>query len=417
MDLCSRAYGLSCKPTQYGKVMTTQMPHEQRKQPPLVWEGVMPHTVVNSPMTPYQVPKNHGLYKLVLTVAQACNLRCTYCYAEGGPYGKDVSRMSEETARQAIRKMFTDYSPIRTLQFFGGEPTLNLSTMKAAVDEVRSMIMEQAITTPPRFAIVTNALRMTNELVNFYADSDMMITVSHDGPAEVHDALRPGLRGETSFDTVDANLKRLKDAGIAFDVQCTYTRKHILAGYRVPNLLKYFHDIGAQSVHIVPVTVPKGHELDIFFSEYFSDMVQGYREAVQISFRAMLEGRKLRFGMLEEAVQLLKPGKTESKHYCNAGVTTLTIAANGDIYPCFMFINKQGFQMGHVNGDHALAAFARDPKHGVDFGCPGRQFMMSGEIAPFHPDEVLKQAVVDEVLTCLSEFLNEAEADLGINRN
>lgn len=384
-------------------------------RPKLIWEGVMPHTAVDSPMTPYKASENHALNKLVLVVAESCNLRCTYCYAEGGPYGKTVSVMSKETARDSIRRIFTKYSPIKILQFFGGEPTLNLGAMQAAADEVRSLTVKQNITTLTRFAIQTNAFRMTKELINFYHETDMIITVSHDCPEEVQNTLRPGTHGEASFDTVSANLNRLRDENIEFDIECTYTRKHASTGYRIPDLVEYFQNLGARLVHIVPVSVPKGNYLDVYFSEYFEDMVQGYREATRTSFCALQEGHNIHFGMFAETVKLVV-GKTGSEHYCNAGVTTLTVAANGDVYPCFMFINKKGFLLGHVNGEHSLAGFARNPKDGMDYGCPGREFMMNGKIVPFSPDQILKQAVMDEVVIGISAYLDEIETEMGITR-
>lgn len=380
-----------------------------QKLPPVVWEGRMPRYAAHLPMKPERTPDQHGLYKLVLTVAQSCNLRCTYCYAEGGAYGPDTERMTQDTAARAIRRFFSDYEPIRTLQFFGGEPTLNLPAMRAAVAEVRAMSSEGALSAEPRYGIVTNAYRLTDELVEFYKDVGMKITVSHDGPPDVQDVQRPGVRGEPSWEKVDQNLARLRAEGIPFDVQCTLTRAHLLRGYTVPWLLRYFHELGASKINIVPVSVPRGDDLDVFFSEMFDEMVRGYQEAVRLTFAAKRAGSNLKFGMVEEALTLLEPGKLDSRHYCQAGVSTLTVAANGDVYPCFMFINKPDFHLGNVEDGHTLASFARDPKHGVDFGCPGRQFMMNGEISPFPPDQVLKNAVVDAVLDCVSEALEVLE--------
>ncbi len=141
--------------------------------------------------------------------------------------------------------------------------------------------------------------------------------------------------------------------------------------------------------------------------------MEGYQEAVRLAFGWMREGQPCRFGMLDEAMGLLKPGTTASPHYCNAGVSPLTVAANGDVYPCFMFINKEGFRLGHVGADHELAAFSRKPEHGIDLGCPGRQFMMNGEVSPFRPDELLKNAVVDTMLDCVSDVLDVLEAAGG----
>jgi uncharacterized protein len=165
----------------------------------------------------YEAAEGQGLYKLVLVVAEACNLRCTYCYAEGGPYGRNVSVMAPQTARQAIREMFTKHRPIQTLQFFGGEPSLNLAAMQSAVEEVHLMIREGELTAPPRFSIVTNGANLTEELLRFYKSTDILITVSHDGPQDVQDALRPSSHGAGTFRTVDETLERLKAAGIPFD--------------------------------------------------------------------------------------------------------------------------------------------------------------------------------------------------------
>lgn len=384
---------------------------------PLIWEGRMPRESHRLQMVEVQQPEGRqGLYKLVLTVAQACNLRCTYCYAEGGPYGADVSQMNEATARKAIRSFFTRYDPIDMLQFFGGEPSLNLRAMQAAVAEVRAMVNDGAPSEEPRYGIVTNLLRLTDDLIDFYRDTRMKITVSHDGPESVQNAQRPGLRGEDSHAAVEQNLARLRDVGAPFDVQCTYTRRHFLESFSVPDLVSYFRNLGAVRVDIVPVTVPKGDPLDVFYSEAFEPMVEGYRQAVYDCFKDICAGRPHRFGMVDEALSLLRPGRGNSEHYCNAGVTTLTVAANGDVYPCFMFINKPGFKLGRVDDNHTLAAFARDPEKGIDKGCPGRQFMMNGEIAPFGPDDRLKQAVVDTVLECVDTMLTAEERRLGLTR-
>jgi sulfatase maturation enzyme AslB (radical SAM superfamily) len=34
---------------------------------------------------------------------QRCNLACTYCYAQGGVFGRDERAMSRETALRAVR--------------------------------------------------------------------------------------------------------------------------------------------------------------------------------------------------------------------------------------------------------------------------------------------------------------------------
>jgi uncharacterized protein len=40
--------------------------------------------------------------------------------------------------------------------------------------------------------------------------------------------------------------------------------------------------------------------------------------------------------------------KEKIECYCPAGITTLSVSTNGEIYPCFMFTGKKEFSIGNV---------------------------------------------------------------------
>lgn len=85
-------------------------------------------------------PGEFPLSTLVLEVAQDCNLRCRYCYAEGGAYGKPARLLDPALARQAVRRLVHDSRAEEklTLILFGGEPLLNMEAVEAAVAEVEA---------------------------------------------------------------------------------------------------------------------------------------------------------------------------------------------------------------------------------------------------------------------------------------
>lgn len=384
-----------------------------RKPPTLVWQGgQIPHPKTQSEVIqPLPTPLGHRLAKLILTVAQACNLRCTYCYAEGGPYGSSNTMMTPEIAIRAVNSILDRYAGVDLFQFFGGEPTLNLPVMKTAVAQVRSRLSASHSLGPTMFGIVTNGTRLSDELIQFYKDTRMRISISHDGPAFIHDAQRPTVSGATSHETIDENLRRLRHERVPFDIQCTYSARHIEAGISVVNLLEYFESLSARAVSIVPAAVPPGSPLDVFTDRLFQKMLASYREAIAFTFRRLREGRQIRFGIFEEAMGILKDNIPAQRHYCDAGTTTLTIAANGEIYPCFMFINNHAFRLGYVAGDHHLGTFVRPPG-GVDHGCPGRELLMNKRIAPYGSDEIFKQTIIADVLDGIDHYLQEAEVGL-----
>jgi uncharacterized protein len=73
--------------------------------------------------------KQKGLVKsLCLMIAQDCNLRCKYCFGDGGSYGQERAIMSPETGMKAVDFLIKSSGPRKHLEmdFFGGEPLINM---------------------------------------------------------------------------------------------------------------------------------------------------------------------------------------------------------------------------------------------------------------------------------------------------
>ena len=68
---------------------------------------------------------------LCIHVAHDCNLRCKYCFVQGGKLAK---KMSEELACAAIDRsldiMLKKHKKSLIINFFGGEPTLEINMIK-----------------------------------------------------------------------------------------------------------------------------------------------------------------------------------------------------------------------------------------------------------------------------------------------
>ncbi len=148
---------------------------------------------------------------IILQVTQNCNLRCEYCAYSGG-YKNRVhtnKRMSKETALQAIDFLIDhskDCSQIN-IGFYGGEPLLEFDLIKECVNYSIERIEGKII----HFSLTTNGTLLTEEVMDFFVKHKVLLTISLDGPEEVHDKNRKFANSEKgSFAVVMNNLRKLQ---------------------------------------------------------------------------------------------------------------------------------------------------------------------------------------------------------------
>ncbi len=96
------------------------------------------------------------LERLVMVITTHCNLRCRYCYAEGGHYGTTRQHMQPELARQALAWVLELFETVGVVQFFGGEPSLNTKAIAAICEQFDAHVAAGRLAQPPGYAMVTN---------------------------------------------------------------------------------------------------------------------------------------------------------------------------------------------------------------------------------------------------------------------
>ena len=79
--------------------------------------------------------KSHELKALCIHICHDCNLRCKYCFADEGAYHAAREMMRLETAKKAIDFLIANSGARKVLEvdFFGGEPLMNLDVIKETV--------------------------------------------------------------------------------------------------------------------------------------------------------------------------------------------------------------------------------------------------------------------------------------------
>lgn len=154
---------------------------------------------------------NSKLRMIILQLTQQCNLRCEYCTFSGKYLnrGHANKRMDFDTAKKGIDFLIDNSRDVDSVNigFYGGEPLLEFDLMKKCIEYATTVAEGKNI----RFNFTTNGTLLTKEIIEFLCTYDVNITISLDGPKDVHDKNRKfAYNGCGTFDRIMEKLEMIK---------------------------------------------------------------------------------------------------------------------------------------------------------------------------------------------------------------
>ena len=280
---------------------------------------------------------------LCLHIAHDCNLRCGYCFASTGSFGHDRGLMSPEVACRAV-DFLLEHGGSRKhaeIDFFGGEPLLNMATVRAAVAHIRKREAETGKIF--NLTLTTNAVLLSQENLDFLNQENIQLILSIDGRREVHDRMRPFAGGAGSYDKVLANMHKAVDSrqGANYYARGTYTAYNL--DFAADVLALADEGFGRLSVEpVVAKDAPYGlceEQLPELFAQYdllAAEYLRRHREGNGFDF--------FHFNVdLENG-----PCLTKRLSGCGAGHEYYAVTPDGDLYPCHQFVGRDDFKVGTV---------------------------------------------------------------------
>jgi His-Xaa-Ser system radical SAM maturase HxsB len=127
-----------------------------------------------------------GLHIFVLTLR--CNQNCVYCQASSQSEESRSCSMSKETMRRSVALMFRSPSPSLTMEFQGGEPSLEPDLMEYGIELAEEI--NQTARRQITYVLCTNSICLTNRVLEICRKYHVVISTSLDGPAFLHNANR-----------------------------------------------------------------------------------------------------------------------------------------------------------------------------------------------------------------------------------
>ncbi|MBQ1469835.1 MAG: thioether cross-link-forming SCIFF peptide maturase, partial [Schwartzia sp.] len=278
-----------------------------------------------------------GIVKsLCLMIAQDCNLRCKYCFGDGGSYGQERAVMSPETGKKAVDFLIEKSGPRKhcEMDFFGGEPLMNMKTVKAVTEYVHQR--EKETGKKIKLTLTTNGMLLNDDNIKWLNENDFSLVLSLDGRKEVHDAMRPDVGGNGTYDRVVKNFKKCLDSrkGGNYDYRGVYT---FLRGTYTKNSMDFTEDVlsmndaGFDILSMEPVVL-KDSPLG-FTEEDLPRINEEYDRLTEAYMKRHREGKGFFFFHFNMD---LSNGPCVAKRLsgCGAGHEYFAVAENGDLYPC-----------------------------------------------------------------------------------
>jgi uncharacterized protein len=284
------------------------------------------------------------LRTLVCNITHDCNLRCGYCYAEGGTYRGERTLMTQETARRCIDFLLQNSGENRhlSLVFFGGEPLLNLEAIRAAIDHGQREEVRWGKEID--FSLTTNATLTSEEIVRFLNENRVGVTVSLDGPPQVHDRARIFPEGHGSYEATARGVRLLLES------HCTRPMAaRVTVTQGVGNLEEtFFHlrEMGFFQVGFCPVaTQDKRYALS---PEDLSSFLTQLRRLARLCLEEAKGGKIPALSNLSNLLQILHQGQRRP-YPCGAGLGLLGIDPKGKLHPCHRFAGFSELSLGQID--------------------------------------------------------------------
>lgn len=254
-------------------------------------------------------------------VTNRCNLRCDYCYEKAmTTSNQDIQYSAEDLIA------FIDRYNIREdvdVNFHGGEPLVRADLVQVFTKAI-SNAFENCV-----FSITTNGTIISDDIVQLFYQYFCEISISIDGPKEIHDRHRKDANGRGSFDRVMHTIDILNENGLDnLRFRMTFTPENVR---QLSDSVITLYDLGIKGVVPIP---------DCFSADWTPDLIDVYVEQVK---------RLKRFQRERKDDEIVIPGSGKKiKGFCRGGFGSYNIDCDGRVYPCTYTVGNRKYCIGDL---------------------------------------------------------------------
>lgn len=301
---------------------------------------------------------------ITLQITQQCNLRCKYCTYSGNYSNRSHSNqeMKIETAKKGIDFILNHSKDLNriVIGFYGGEPLLKMGFIKECIDYAKGRGEGKEI----EFYMTTNGTLLNMEAVETLQLNKVRLTISLDGPRDIHDKNRTFINGMGTFDKILSNLEEM------MKYYPDYVKKYVMFNVVMDGssdlccINNFFMDASI----IKDLNKRSGVVNELYTNNEIEKTPDFHEQIKYEKFKIMLEkldklNKKYTSSLFTSEIEKIKELLSDTRNHqngipqkihhggpCLPGVNRLFMNTQGVFYPCERVSeSSEPMQIGHVD--------------------------------------------------------------------
>ena len=269
---------------------------------------------------------------LTLHITSNCNMNCSYCYDKEIEYQKD---MTFSIAQKAIDFAVNQTnSKTITITFVGGEPLLKKELIKQIVEYCNQNIEKTFL-----FSILTNGLLLDNEFIDFSLMNNISISLSLDGIEKSHNLYRT-IGDNDSWKIINAK----------FELLISKIPESMILITLNPETVKYLDDSISNLIEggAKVISVSLNYMVN-WHNEHLNLLKSQLNKIAKFYKRSYKNNNIFYLNVFDSRIHSLIDGFV-NKGRCDSNGNHLSIAPNGDLFPCIAFVKKDSdYKIGSID--------------------------------------------------------------------
>lgn len=295
----------------------------------------------------------HKPRRIQLLMAQGCNLGCRYCYAWRNGSNQKGTLMAFDVAKQAVDFLIERSGSRSDLQvtFFGGEPLLNLETIRDVVTYCRGLELtgSKCFT----FEIITNGVLLTPEVTDWMVQEKFLLMISLDGWKEMHRYNRPSLTKSDDHEVIVRHAQYANEQYMVHGLGAVKIRANLTDKFHdTQSVFDYLRSLGFSNIGMSVIEpLPHGDNSPSALTEdQLDELTEVNRQKMILALEQIERGEDPgEYAVREIRKRISAPETRRTKGItCGVNRNTAVVDNKGAVYPCHRYEGMPSYVVGNV---------------------------------------------------------------------